>query len=139
MDQEVRHHLLRAQLCSRKRKADFMFPESRRKLGRLDMMTNYINPMTGLVHRHPPYKLNMELGSEHSALGRLKATLPSRQTQGAIMAVEFAETDDTLDVVHQIARSRKDEEDWFDEVRNVPQIPLQRTGIVGAHTLCSFS
>ena len=89
MDREVRQHLLRPQMGSRKRKSDFMFPESRRKIGRLDMMANYINPMTGLVHRHTPYKLNMALGSEQSALGRLKDVMmlenplrPQRKSEG---------------------------------------------------------
>ena len=69
-----------------------------------------------------------------------RATIPSRQTQGAAMVDNSAaKTDDTLDVVLQIACAQKYEADWFDEVRNVPKIPLQLTGTVDAHTLCSFS
>ena len=68
-----------------------------------------------------------------------RATIPSRPTQGAVMVdCSAAKTDDTLDVVLQIACSQKYEADWFDEVRNVPKIPLLLTGTVDAHTLCSF-
>ena len=75
MDREVRQHLLRPQLGSRKRKAEFAFPENRTKMGRLDMVANYVNPMSGLVHRHAPYKLQMPLGTTHPALGRMKDAL----------------------------------------------------------------
>lgn len=69
MDREVRQHLLRPQLGSRKRKAELAFPENRSKIGRLDMMSNYVNPMSGLVHRHA---LQMSLDTTHSAMDKLK-------------------------------------------------------------------
>ena len=69
MDREVRQHLLRPQLGSRKRKADLAFPENRAKLGRLDMIANYVNPMSGLVHRHA---LQMSLDPTHSEMEKMK-------------------------------------------------------------------
>lgn len=112
MDREVRQHLLRPQLGSRKRKAEFTFPESRTKMSRLQMMSNYLNPMSGLVHRHTPYKLpptlagRMEIammlnnslqrhpytnnGSNHTPLSRIPALthLPTSLAVGSLAGMQ---------------------------------------------------